>query len=274
MTSRAPAPVHLTPVDRIERALANLARELRECGIGDVGGVRGTSVMDGSQWSGVNVVPSPPAPAPGLTPNREGTSANILNCKRVGSSPLGGMASIHVHVTDDSTAAREGPPNCRLVMDITWQSGRGGGEAQVDITRGGVFTVGAADTITAKARIVPATDGSFTPGQDQRVEATVCWGGSISPKAALGTSEGQTLIALGTTSAIPIPRQAAGVMVVSTDPANYAGMLIEMFRDTGTRCYAAFNPFGNMVPIVSGAQNIAITVVGACIVIPVWELHL
>lgn len=274
MTSRAPAPVHLTPADRLERALDNLAQQLRECGIGDVGGVRGTSVMDGSQWSGVGTVRSPPVVLAGA-PNREGTATDILNCRRIGSTPLGGMASLHIHVSDATNVVRESPPNCRLVMDLTWQSGRGGGQAQVDISRGGVFTLGAADIITGKARIIPAVDTAFRPGQDKRVEATVCWGGGISPKSAMGTSEGITCAAGVATTPIAIPAQAASMMIVSTDPANDAGMVAEWSRDAaGTRAYAVIGPYANMTPIVSGAEFVNFTTVANCVVIPVWELHL
>ncbi len=211
------------------------------------------------------------------TGDRAGIPAAILNCRRIGSTPLGGMASVHVHVTDDSAIESAQPPNSRIVMDLKWQSGRGGGEAQVDIQRGSVFTVGAADTITATARIIPANDTQFfPPPTHKRVEATVCWGGSINPKNALGTSEGVSVSAGNVSARLPIPPQAEALMVVTDDPAGYATLEATFWRSAagGARAYAAFNPFANTIPIVAGAEYVTFTTVATAIIYPIWVLHL
>ncbi len=277
MTMRGPAQLGgsvqvATPGD-IPRVLAELSRVLQECGVSDVGGVRGSNSYDGSQWSGVNVVRGPL----NSSGNRNGYPQQILRCTRMGTNPLGGMASVHVQVTDDEGIEIGGDaPNTRVVMDLKWQSGRGGGEAQVDITRGSVFTIGAADTITAHARIIPAVDTTFYPGPfHKRVEATVCWGGGINPKAALGTSEGITALAAVATARVAIPSQAEGVMAVTDDPANYGTLLVNFYRAAaGGRAFGAFNPYGNVTPVVSGAEFVDFTATLNCQIIPIWVLHL
>ncbi len=272
---RAPGQLQ-NPMERVERiahAMEELSRVLKECNISDTGGVRGSTVYDGTQWSGVGDVRGPSGAGTG---SRDGIPTQILNCRRMGSTPLGGMASVHVQVTDTEAIESGNTPNARIVMDVAWQSGRGGGEAQVDIQRGSVFTVGGADTITASARIIPAHDGTFYPPEThKRVEASVCWGGGINPKNALGTSEGVTLGAGGVSARLPIPRQAESLMVVTDDPAGYGTLEVAFFRGAaGARGFAALNPFSNTVPIVSGAEYIVITTVNACIAYPIWFLHL
>lgn len=261
------------PSNKLIHALSELSRVLKECGISDVGGVRGTTAYDGTQWSGLaKVVRAPPASGG----DRSGKAADVLHCERVGSTPLGGMASIHVDV-EDVPNEHASAPNQKLVLDISWNSGRGGGTARVDIDRGGVFTVGAADIVTAVARIIPATDAAFTPGNHKRVEASVCWGGSISPKPALFTSEGITVNPAGTTARIAIPKQAASLMVITDDPANYGTLQARFYRETafgGAPMATTLNPFANATPIVSGMEFVNFVTTGACVVTPVWILHL
>ena len=101
---------------------------------------------------------------------------------------LEGMASVHVDVfPGDLITANLATANAKVVLDVMWQTGRGGGTAVVEAQHGTVFTVGAATALTIKARYELYVQGAGVPlvvARPVRVEASARWHTSISPKAA------------------------------------------------------------------------------------------
>ena len=187
-----------------------------------------------------------------------------------------GLAVVHVSVED--TLPLIGPaadPIQRVVMTVKWQGGRAGGSAEIDITRGAIFTVGGADVVSATARIVTAGPVPIKIGNAKRVEATVTWAGSMAPRPAFGTSEAVILVAAVVSPPIPIPVGASKVITLTDTPAGAPGLTLRFISSAIAAprvIYEVLNPTLVATPIVSGAEFIRYIALVGQNVTPVWEL--
>lgn len=194
-----------------------------------------------------------------------------------------GLASVHVDCTDISpepTYPQGVFITQKIVLSVRWQTGQGGGDCEVDATRGTVFTVGGVHSLEIDARIVsPNADPAdpLVPGKAKRIEAVVHWKGAINPKACFFTSP-RVFLAAGVQSApIEIPKQAASVIILTESPVDAPG-LIARFKwsaQAGARTiYRTDNPLLNGTPVVAGAEFLTLQSLVDVTVTPTWELYL
>src|SRR5262249_46616897 len=190
-----------------------------------------------------------------------------------------GVASVHISSQDVevNTDSPNTPRNGMLLVDVAWQSGIGGGEATVDATQGTFFTIGGFSSIVLTARIVSADeDLPLTEWASKRVEATVNWGGSISPKNALMSLPSFTVNAMGTSGFKRIPSQASSMIALGTPATSYPGLLAQFAtRDAADSIkYAVLNPFANGAPIIHGVEFVRFISDQTIRVFPAFELWL
>lgn len=211
-----------------------------------------------------------------------GDEAGLLKVDIAQVQPDGfqGLASVEVTVKDvTAIALAEGDvANGVVMLDVTWQSGIAGGEMTVDATRGTCFAVGGMNAVNIRARWASADGGPIKIAATKRLEATVHWLGSISPKAAKVTLPSVTLAGGGAASAwLPIPLQAESMIALSTVPASLPGLIAEFSgangaAGVGSTRYRTLNPNANGTPIVAGVEFVRFTGPDAMVVTPVFEL--
>jgi hypothetical protein len=206
---------------------------------------------------------------------------NPVGILKVHQSPLvgagyEGMATVHVSVKDAriDEEFRSGM-NAKLVVDVAWQTQRGGGEATIDAQHGCVFTIGGVDSIEVSARLEKAIFADdFVGAVVKRVEAVVHWMTSVNPKSARYTFPGITLLAATASEWIRVPPQAESMLVFSDTPASLATLLAEFaMADSGASVlYRTVNPNANGT-ILDGADFVRFTG-DAQIVFPSFQLWL
>lgn len=150
----------------------------------------------------------------------------------------GGVAVVHVSVRDNDNIAN-GPidPGVayrqRLIFDVMWQNGNGGGSAQIDGTGGCIFSLGGVHAVQLTARLVD-TDGGVTgtndfappvligelPGPAQIVEAVIFWKSAVQPKPTFMTSRRLSLLAGIPSAYVRIPAQAHSMIMATDTPAS------------------------------------------------------
>jgi hypothetical protein len=187
-----------------------------------------------------------------------------------------GPATVHVAVRDASSRALgRSVPNQRIVLSVDWETGRAGGEADVDITHGAVFTMNANVVINAKATFVSnmldreGLPVALVPGQDKHIEATVQWGGATFQPAYYPVG-GIPLVGATPSVALPIPKQARNVMVFNDTPG------VSVSLDFVEVPYGNLFPRGSIqpMPVVAGADTFKLTSSGNCNAIAIFELWL
>jgi hypothetical protein len=193
-----------------------------------------------------------------------------------------GMATIHVSVEDDQILpAQQTAPNTKVVGHVNYQSGGGGGDFDVDLTRGTVMAVGATSAINITCEFV-ATDGNpATPliaFAKKKIETTVSWGTSANPKAAIMTGD-TVLLQPGIPSAFQkIPRQARDMILQGTNSAQFPAVTAT-FASTnlggaGNIKGDTLNPNANGTVIGDGFEFVQFTLAAGnpMSVFPVYDL--
>jgi hypothetical protein len=195
-----------------------------------------------------------------------------------------GLATVHVSVSDASDRVLTSPTNQRVILDVEWETGRGGGGAQIDATQGAVWTMAGGHVVNVYATLLaneadPATGEllPLVPGQDKVLEGAVQWG-STTFQAAYMTSPRLAFVRAGKSAiGLPIPPQAARLQLVS-DSAGVT-LTADLANADGTDViYSAdFNRLSgnaNKVPVVAGAETLFIEASAACKALAIWELWL
>lgn len=194
-----------------------------------------------------------------------------------------GIATVQLSVVDASDHLLTVPTNQRVICDLEWQTGRGGGGAQIDATRGHVFSMVGGHVVNVYAtllsnRMDPVTGDlvPLVPGQDKHIEGVVQWG-STTFQPAYMSSPRIALTAATPSIPILIPPQAARLVVFNDTPL--AVVTAELANADGTDVlYSAdFNRTAggaNKVPVVAGAETLILTPTIGCTALAMWELWL
>lgn len=233
---------------------------------------------EGQQYSGVTILEAfgddPRTPITGLVGPKHG----LINARHKHKHDCG-MASVGIYIKDTTfitSAIHE--QNYRILADISWQYGRGGGEATIDVTRGSTFTVSGADSINAKVYYaINDITLPFTASRNKQVDCVVQWGGSVNPQKAMLSSEAIHIADTATSNPISIPKCARSMMLMGVPFASLASIVTRFQQDGGGRVQATVNnSFANGCPIGAGFELVSFTnnSGGNIVVIPWWELWL
>jgi len=194
-----------------------------------------------------------------------------------------GIATVQLSVIDASARVLPAPTNQRVICDLEWQTGRGGGGAQIDATRGHVFSMVGGHVVNVYAtllsnRVNPATGAlvPLVPGQDKHIECVVQWGSTTFQPAYMSSP----LIAVTrgiNTIPLPIPPQARALVCFSSTAA--AVLTAKLANADGTAIlyeadFARTTGGANKVPVVAGAETLLLDTTVDTSALAVWELWL
>lgn len=210
----------------------------------------------------------------GLVP-RTGSRVPILRTPRKSDKAIG-LATVSVNVSGEDVQAPNANTNAKLVLDVIWSSGRGGGRMLVDATAGSCFTLGAADAISIDGYLESSVDGeTLVAERAERVEVAVCWGGSSNPKPAFYTSPTVALDGVNDSAYIAVPSQAKYLLALTRNPNMNASLTAVLtrtnllaVRDT----YRQLNPAATSVVVVHGSRFLRWSSTFAGEVTALWEL--
>jgi len=203
----------------------------------------------------------------------------------LGPGHMSGVVTVQISVRDAEPAPGGAPgydAPCRLVIYVSWGTGIGGGNAQIDATKGAVFTLGAVTSLSMYASILSIDDDGpihpiigFRP-RDKIVEAVLLWNSAISPKESFFVPPRVDLVAGVESVAIPIPDQAISFLALARDPTILPTLEARFFHSTVVLLpsYATLNPNANGTPIVGGVRYVKLFSPVGGIVTPVFELNL
>lgn len=210
-----------------------------------------------------------------------GKSFQVLKWAATNTQPQGfsGLSSVHISTKDVTQISNsQDAPNGQLVIDVSWQSGIGGGEAiGIDATRGTFFTVSGVSALNISARFVSSVAGEpIKLWATKRVEAVINWGTSISPKSAKVTLPSIALDGINGSGFFPIPPQAESVIALTRSPAQLPALEMRFSTDNAADGikYATLNPNANGTPIVHGVEFVQFFSPQPMIVAPCFELWL
>jgi len=169
-----------------------------------------------------------------------------------------GMATIHVAVSPVAIIphAVDEFPNGVLIGHVHWQSGDGGGDEDVDLTRGGIITVGGTTALVIEAEFVPNNTSPLIVFESVAVETTVSWETSADKDAAM-TLPAEVLAANVAGQFYRIPRQARSMLALGAPAAAYATLIARFLVENvvGTPiAYEVPDPFRNGAPIRNGVN--------------------
>lgn len=229
------------------------------------------------QYSGVVLLPGFSSFGASPASGQIGKKYSVFNARNQ-PRPEKGLASVSLNIKNIRTAASEQDYNYRILCDLTWQAGNGGGEATIDIQRGGVFTVAGAESIQAKVYYaIQDPRLPFVAPHYKQVDGVVRWHGSVNPEKAFMTDETVLIADGGTSTPVRIPLCARSMMVMASPFASLSGLTAEFLqRETGRVISTVTDPFSNGSPIAAGAEFVqfANTSGGNIIMYPVYELWL
>lgn len=186
-----------------------------------------------------------------------------------------GMATIHIAAAPLNPGARlPASANSKLVVNVKWQAGSGGGEVDIDGDHGMIFTLGAATSIVATAQLESATFGApIVVGTTYSLEATVKWGAGGGPGPAQLTLPAMVIGEGGDTGAwLRVPRQARTLSVMCDNAAGY-GVLVGMFsRDGAAAAVVETLTAPRDEPVPGGAAFWRVRGRVGDLITPVWKL--
>lgn len=147
-----------------------------------------------------------------------------------------GLATIHFTAAPLSPDDPIDPTaNSKVVINVKWQAGSGGGECDVDGDHGMIFAVGAATSIVATARFESAvTDAPLVIGTTYQLEATVKWLTSGRAGASRITLPSLVVGEAGATAWVRIPKMARDLSLMCSASAGYATLVGQYSRNGAT----------------------------------------
>lgn len=224
---------------------------------------------DGSQWAGQRVV------QPGQRVNCV-IRGRFDPAEDPGKLRALGLCAVHVSITDEVSGVETAIPRQRLVGILRYGSKQAGGEMRVDLTRGGIFTVGASHSIELDVSLEALGPGvAFSAGSAKRVEVSAHYSTSMAPRAAYW-SDYIVFGGAGTSARLPVPSQARNAFLVSDTAGAVAASTLSFFQDSaggGAAVYATVAPSVAIPsPVVGGAEFYSVTAGGANLTQVVWEL--
>jgi hypothetical protein len=187
------------------------------------------------------------------------------------------MCSIHIDEWDEGPPieARVDTANQYLVADIRYATEGRGGEFTVGLTRGTILAVGGVDVISIAAYFISGeVDAALVVAQPKRVQATITWPTSISPKEATIALPSITLAAGVASAFFKIPRQAASMVAYSNDSTHLATLRADFATtaNAATIVYSVLNPNANGSNVERGVEFVRFSNVANDLVTPVFAL--
>lgn len=185
-----------------------------------------------------------------------------------------GLAAVHITAAPlNPNGAIPANANTKLIVNFRWQAGSGGGEIDVDGDHGMIFSVGAATSIVATARLESA-QYAVAPliGTTYSVEATVKWQTGGQPGPAQLTLGAMTLNEDGSSGVwIRFPKQARTFTLMCNNNGGYGTLVGEYSRDAvGIAVETLTAP--RQEPIPAGVTHFRIRGRAGDIVTPVFQL--
>lgn len=196
----------------------------------------------------------------------------------------GGLCVVSVSVRPLADAVTPVPAadwQQRLLAVLSWQTGASGGDADVDLTLGSVFSVAGPHAISVVARIV-AVDDDFAapanPGPALECEVSLQWNASGNTKPARMSGPRVLLVGgAGPTVPRPIPPRAESMLVLTDTFAAAAGLVLELQWSPvvgGLVQSQTVNPLLNGTPVTGGAGFYTLAAAAGQAVVPIWDLSL
>lgn len=192
-----------------------------------------------------------------------------------------GCCSIHIDEWDLNPVSHGGEfPNQYLVADVTYATEGRGGEFSVGLTRGTVIAVGGVDVISVKAYFQSSRlEEALILGTTKRVQATITWPTSFSPKEAKFSLPGvlaENLDGIAVPTAFfRIPRQASAMMV-QTDVPTALPALVAEFANTdvagGPINFRTLDPNARGTAIENGVEFVRFTSTTLMRVVPIFSI--
>jgi hypothetical protein len=173
-----------------------------------------------------------------------------------------GMCSIHIDEWDVTRVRDSGAvTNQYLVADVKYATEGRGGEFSVGITRGTILAVGGVDVISVKAYFQRARlEEELLIEFTKRVQATITWSTSISPKEAKFSLPGVLATNLDgvavPTAWFRIPRQAESMLIQTDNPAALPGLFADFANSdaAGSILFSTLDPNANGSLIEGGVE--------------------
>lgn len=187
----------------------------------------------------------------------DGQSQQILNVRLPDILPSGcdGMATIHLTTTEHVPVTPIAGANSKLLVSASWQSGRGGGDVEVDGSEGMILTVAANTSVQLNGRLVPAVEGAIlNVGSTYTCEAVVKWYTSSGGGPARLALPSRPIVA-GVTTFFKIPALARNVTLHAVNNAAYATLHADLATSPAVGAIRYSTPNNpDRWPIVNGVE--------------------
>lgn len=201
----------------------------------------------------------------------------ILNVHLPDVLPAGcdGMATVHLTVTENVPTAQLLEPLCnsKLLVQASWQSGRGGGDVEIDGSEGMILTVAANSSVVLTGRLVPSVEGAqMVIGSTYTAEAVTKWYTSAGGGPARLSLAARPIVG-GVSAFFKVPALARNVTLHAVSNAAYATLFGELATVPVADAIRYATPNApDRWPIVNGVEWIRARSAVDTLVFPSFEL--
>jgi hypothetical protein len=183
------------------------------------------------------------------------------------------MATVHLTTTENVPQTPNPGANSKLLVQASWQSGRGGGDVEIDGSEGMILTVAANTSLILEGRLVSAVQGAaLVIGSTYTCEAVTKWYTSACGGPARLALPARP-IAEGVSPFFKIPALARNLTGHVVANAAYATLFAELATSPAVGAIRYSTPIQpDRWPIVNGVEWVRFRAAVDTLVFPSFEL--